>query len=253
MSLTKTAKRDDALINKEDLKKYDPLVFAVAKKYSAFFPNIEFEELVAEGKLGLLEASLKYRDDKKAAFSTYAWFWIIKNIQNYISKNVNIIETPQNVKNTLSSIKKIIDDNAKSGKNISIDDISKILGINASEISDVLAISGNVSNIVSLDKEIDTGNNVRYLAESVEDKSQPEIFDTIVQNADAEMLLKMLSRLSDKENAVLCFRFALDGCTDKKMSIKDIAEKLKISSAKVKDLESSAILKLKGMIKDINE
>ncbi|MDR1195584.1 MAG: hypothetical protein LBL00_03805, partial [Endomicrobium sp.] len=144
MSLTKTTKRNNSAKNKEDLSQYDPLVFSIAKRYGMMFPNIEFEELVAEGKLGILEASLKYKNDKKAAFSTYAWFWVIKNIQNYISKNVNIIETPQSVKNTLTSIKKIIDDNAKSGKKVSLETISDILGIDISAVSDTLAFAGSV-------------------------------------------------------------------------------------------------------------
>jgi len=255
LSRIKTTKRSNMpqTQNKEDLSRYDSLVFAVARRYCAFFPRIEFEELVAEGKLGLLEASLKYKNNKNTLFSTYAWFWIVKNIQNYISKNVNIIETPPNVKSTLSEIKKILDENAKSGKNISFERIAKILGINVSEVSDTLAIAGNVSNIASLDKEIDTGEQIRYFADTVEDKSQPEIFDTILQNADNEMLSEILSKLSEKENAVISYRFALDGCADKKMSIKDIAERLNISASKVRDLENSALLKLKGMLKDFNE
>ncbi|MDR2426354.1 MAG: sigma-70 family RNA polymerase sigma factor [Endomicrobium sp.] len=252
MSQTKTTKKSKTLKGKEDLSKYDPLVFAIAKRYSMMFPKIEFEDLVAEGKLGLLEASLKYKNGKKTVFSTYAWFWIIKNIQKYISKNINMIETPQTVKNILSSIKKIIDSNAKSGKKVSFEGLSKALGIGISEVSDTLAIAENLSNIVSLDKEIDTGENIRYLVDSIEDKSQPEIFDVITRSADNEMLAGMLSKLSEKENAVLSFRFALDGDIDKRMSIKDIALNLKVSVAKVKDLENSALLKLKGMIKNIN-
>ena len=255
MSQIRKTKKNDACKtqNNENLSKYDSLVFAIARKYNAFFPHMEFEELVAEGKLGLLEASLKYKNDKNAVFSTYAWFWVIKNIQNYISKNVNMIEMPPNVKNTLSEIRKITDKNAKSGKDISLEKVAKILGINAAEVSDTLFMTGNVSNMISLDKEIDTGEQTRYFADSVEDRSQPEIFETIMHNADNKMFAEMLSKLSQKESAVLSFRFALGGRADKKMSIKDIAGKLKISVSKVKDLENNAILKLKGMIKDINE
>jgi RNA polymerase sigma factor, sigma-70 family len=255
LSRIKTAKKSKSRQPEEkaDLREYDPLVFAIARKYSSFFPYIDIEEFISEGKLGLLEASVKYKKNKKTAFSTYAWFWIVKNIQNYISKNVNIIETPQNVRNTLSAIKKIVDVEAKAGKKVSLAQLSKILDVDVSELSDTLAISGNISNVVYLDKEIDTGEQSRSFSESVEDRSQPGIFDSIVQSADNEMLSEMLDKLSDKENAVLSFRFALAGCTDKKMSIKDIAKKLHITSAKVKDLESSALIKLKGMIKEINE
>ena len=238
--------------NGADIEKYTPLVFVIAKRYNNFFPQIYIEDLVAAGKIGLLEASTKYKKDKKTAFSTYAWFWIVKKIQDHISKNLSVIKMPQNVRKKFSLIKRIIEEEAKQGKEIAIDEIAEILSIEPSEVSDIL-VDANITNAISLDKEYDNGEQARSFSESIEDKSEPDVFDEVTRNSESAMLADMMSKLSDKEQAVLSYRFSLNGYSGDKVSMKDIADKLNISPAKVKDLEQSALAKLKGMIETIDE
>ena len=235
-----------------NIEKYTPLVFVIAKRYNNFFPQVDMEDLVAEGKIGLLEAAMKYKEDKNTVFTTYAWFWVVKKIQDYVSKNLSIIEMPQNVRKKISAIKKVIDEEAKQGKKISISKIAKVLSVDSSEVFDMLA-DGNIVNAVSLDKEYGSGEHAKKMSELIEDKSRPDIFDEVTKTSENKMLQDMISKLSENEKAVLSFRFALNGYSDGKISIKDIAAKLNISSAKVKDLEQSALAKLKGMIKTIDE
>lgn len=213
---------------------------------------MDMEDLVAEGKIGLLEAAGKYKKDKNAAFSTYAWFWIVKKIQDYISKNLSIIEMPQNVRKKFSVIKQIIEEEAKQGKEMPIGKIAELLSVDSSEVSDIIS-GANITNALSLDKEYGTGEQARSFSELIEDKSKPDIFDETVKNYDSRMLENMIATLSENEKAVLSFRFALNGYSDGKISIKDIAQKLNISPSKVKDLEQTALAKLKGMIKTIHE
>ena len=104
-----------------------------------------------------------------------------------------------------------------------------------------------------MDKEYDNGEQARSFSESIEDKSEPDVFDEVTRNSESAMLADMMSKLSDKEQAVLSYRFSLNGYSGDKVSMKDIADKLNISPAKVKDLEQSALAKLKGMIETIDE
>ncbi|MDR1696058.1 MAG: sigma-70 family RNA polymerase sigma factor [Endomicrobium sp.] len=236
---------------KEEIKKYKPLVYAIVRKYKAVFPQIDEEELAAEGERGLFEASLRYKNNSPAAFSTYAWYRIVKNIQEYISKNIALIEMPQNVRKTFSSIKKIIDNEAKSGRAADISKIAKILKLKPSEISDIIAYENAVSGTVSLDKEVEIGGSRKAVSEFIEDKSQGNIFDSMVQNEDMSRLEDMLSNLPAKERAVLSYRLGLSGGKgEKRLSLKAISEKLAISASKVKDLEKAALTKLKGMMKN---
>jgi len=255
--MKKTPRRNksvgSSLHGSEDFDKYLPLVFAIARKYNVFFPFIENEELVEEGKAGLLEAFSRYKKDKKTVFSTYAWFWVLKRIHEYVNKNISIVDIPQNVRKNFSAVKKLVEGRAKAGKDISVKEISSALGIKPDEVTDLLALAGNASKAVSLDAETDDGENIKSYYDLIEDKSRPDVFEEIAQKYDSSLLDGMLSRLSEKETEVLSLRFALGGCVDKKMSIKDIAERLNITPAKVKYFESSALVKLKGMMKNADE
>ena len=238
---------------KDEIKKYKPLVYAVVRKYRTFFPQIDSEELTAEGERGLFEASLKYKENCSAAFSTYAWYRVVKNVQEYISKNIAIIEMPQSARKIFASVKKIIDDEAKSGRTADISKIAKLLNLKRSEISDAMVSDDNILNAVSLDKEVDVGDNKKPLAELIEDKSQKSIFDSLSQNEDMSRLESMMSGLSENEKNVLSYRFGLGGKTVQKVSLKYISEKLGLSVSKVKDLEKNALIKLRGMMKNSDE
>ncbi|MCL2390535.1 MAG: sigma-70 family RNA polymerase sigma factor [Endomicrobia bacterium] len=237
---------------KEEIKKYKPFVYAIVRKYKTFFPRIDEEELIAEGERGLFEASLRYKKNSAASFSTYAWYRIVKNIQEYISKNISLIEMPQSVRKTFSSIKKIIDNETKSGRTADISKIAKILNLKPSEISDIISRENAVSTTLSLDKEVEIGGQKKTLAEFIEDKSQANIFDSMVQSEDISRLGNMLSNLSEKERKVLSYRLGLGG-GKKRVTLKEISSKFGISVSKVKDLEKIALTKLKGMIKEFDD
>lgn len=61
-----------------------PLVKKIAGQYSGL--GIPFEDLVQEGMVGILEAAKRFREDKGAKFSTYAVFWIKKQILQAIEQ-----------------------------------------------------------------------------------------------------------------------------------------------------------------------
>ena len=63
---------------------YLPLVKSIANKYTHL--GVPTEDLEQEGMIGLLEAADKFQDDKGAKFSTYATYWIKKNILAAIDK-----------------------------------------------------------------------------------------------------------------------------------------------------------------------
>jgi RNA polymerase sigma factor (sigma-70 family) len=72
-------------MNKEEIViEYLPLVRSIATKYNKL--GVPHEDLEQEGMIGLLEAADKYDVSKGAKFSTYATFWIKKNILEAVEK-----------------------------------------------------------------------------------------------------------------------------------------------------------------------
>jgi RNA polymerase sigma factor (sigma-70 family) len=238
----------------QDLKSYEPFAVKAAQKYKAFFPSLDVEELIQEGKTGLLEASLRYRSEKNAAFSTYAWFWIVKNIQNYVSKNIGILHIPEKEKRLFLSIKKLIEREAKKGKNVGFSEISKFFGIDFSKISDIMSSGTAALNYLSLDKErVGQDGTSQSFARNLEDKSQKDALSSLIEAGRTDLFSSIFEKLSDSEKTVISMRFCLGKENAKKASLKEISQKLKITAAKVKDIEQNAMLKLKAMVKEIDE
>src|SRR5450830_543806 len=98
------------------IQKHSSLVISLARKYHNCFQNIDLEELIAEGNSGLLEAINYYNPSLRTKFSTYAWFWIVKNIQEYINKSNAIIGVPYKVLSDLKKIVGSIEDDVRKGK-----------------------------------------------------------------------------------------------------------------------------------------
>lgn len=69
---------DAAFADREQLvERYRPYVYSIAKQVSHSFPvKIDFEELVAYGMLGLLEAAERYDPRRKVSFVTFSYYRI---------------------------------------------------------------------------------------------------------------------------------------------------------------------------------
>ena len=67
-----------ALVNRDELvERYRPYVYSIVKQVTNSFPfNIDFEELVGYGMVGLLEAADRYDPRRKVSFVTFSHYRI---------------------------------------------------------------------------------------------------------------------------------------------------------------------------------
>ncbi|MHB9156005.1 MAG: sigma-70 family RNA polymerase sigma factor [Endomicrobiales bacterium] len=239
-------KKGDDAARDELVKKYSSWVTNIARKYHAFFPAIELNELIAEGNRGLMEALHRYVTTKATKFSTYAWFWILKNIQEYISSSIALIGVPG--KNVLE-LKKIVasmNEDMKRGSEPSLERISKKLGMDLGTVTDLLADKKNLSHPLSLDKYLDDDDREQTLGDIVEDKNVAAI-QKIIEQSDSEInILELLGQLSSMEQEIIKWRFGFND--NQSHALKEIGEKLKLPPAKVKDIEYMALIKLKRLL-----
>ena len=98
----------DRLALKTLLERFEPLVYAVAsERYTTCQldkgfvtprngdapPAGVFEDLLAEGRLGLIEAANRF--DGRNRFSTYAREWIFKRMQEFVRFNWSVVRQPE--------------------------------------------------------------------------------------------------------------------------------------------------------------
>lgn len=67
------------------LKAYKPLIAKIARQYET--ANLEFEDLMQEGSIGLINACRKFDPDRGSSFSGYAERKIRSAISDYANKN----------------------------------------------------------------------------------------------------------------------------------------------------------------------
>ncbi len=82
--MLKQVQHDKRVMKEEIIKKYLPLVKSIANKYKTY--GVPVEDLIQEGCIGILEASEKFDATKGTKFSTYAFYWIKKNILKAIEE-----------------------------------------------------------------------------------------------------------------------------------------------------------------------
>lgn len=84
------------------IKKSLKLIISIAKRYNN--SGLSFEDLIAEGILGLMKGIKKYDFSRGHKFSTYAHWWIRQAISRSIDDQSRIIRLPVYVKETLSKV-----------------------------------------------------------------------------------------------------------------------------------------------------
>ena len=87
------------------LKNYIRLVITIAKKYVR--PNVEYEDLISVGCMGLLEAVDHFDENRSKNFKTYATTRIIGRMYEYCVNNTTNISVPTHVGKTRVYIEKM--------------------------------------------------------------------------------------------------------------------------------------------------
>jgi len=79
---------DEAALH-ELIESHARLVVRIASRYRA--SSAALGDLVQEGNIGLMEAALRFDPERNTRFSTYATWWIVRMIRNYLMRNASIV------------------------------------------------------------------------------------------------------------------------------------------------------------------
>ena len=78
-------------------------VVSVAKSYMT--EGVYLEDLINEGNMGLIEAANKFDPTMGNKFFTYAVYWIVPNIRQYVSNNSRTVRLPINKVDAIRNVK----------------------------------------------------------------------------------------------------------------------------------------------------
>ena len=216
------------------------LVVSVAKKFLG--RGVPFLDLVQEGNLGLMKAIDKFDLSYDVRFSTYAVYRIKIFVSRAIADQGRNIRVSVSRQDELHSYMTKVDNlEKKFGMNLSIDEISMMLGKSVDKITELESLKNDtvsINTLVGKDNDTELGDFLST-SESIED----EVIDSFLPEQIMDLLKR--SKLSEREKDVLLSRFGI-GCSHV-WQLKELSKKYGVSKAWIGQVELNALEKLRHL------
>ena len=221
------------------------LVVRIARSYSS--REISFMDLIQEGNIGLIRAVEKYDYRRELRFSTYAAWWIRQSISRYLSDRKRLIRLPHRKEEMLGNIKKAHNTLRQLYmRKPNTEEIAAEIGAARDEVEDILKISHDTLSLDCTGENDDAAGIMDFLGDN---SYCPE--RTFFRTNYREAAMNMLDNLKDREKYVIIFRYQLKG--GKRYTLKNISDKMGLSTEAVRQIEFRALRKLRHHANDLQE
>lgn len=233
------------------------LVWRQARKFR--FYDIEPEELVAEGMVGLVVALDKFDPEQGFRFSTYAIHWIRSMMITSIMVNSSLLRIPSSAKQKQiffgyrKAINGIVTAARASGETLTQLDIQKKAAeaLNVS-LEDVLAMDTALRAVTPLDAPIapngDDSNST--LADNLVDEAPIPEVALARQQIDTQLKQQVsaaLKTLKPREKHIIETRVMAD--KEDVLTLEDLGSVYNVSRERIRQIEASALRKLAKALK----
>mgnify|MGYP001385367267 FL=1 len=233
------------------------LVESIAGSYSKKIGHqMEFDDLVQEGILGLMKAIKKFDPENGYQFSTYATWWIRQSITRAIVDKGYIIRVPVHKYETINKVLKIERQSILKFNKIDIEWVTQQLDMNLVQYLEVKKIDYQFLHLASLDTIVSQEDEDTSLIDFIETRPHSGAEDVsealqdpelLVMKADQKrMLLELMDSLIDREKDVLFYRFGFNEGEPK--TLEEIGQIYKVTRERIRQIESKALKKLKEKI-----
>ena len=223
-------------------------VVHIARSYQGY--GLPLGDIIQEGNVGLMKAVDKYDPHRGVKLVSFAVHWIKAEIHEYILKNWRLVriattKAQRKLFFNLRSKKKSLDWLSK-------EEAEKIASDLNVEVKDVLHMENRLSsNDSSFDSPVPSGDDEEIMSPSqyLEDKRyDPEILVASEQaeQVNKEELLAALKTLDNRSKDILSRRYL----SDEKATLHDLADEYKVSAERIRQIENSALKKLKAFMVD---
>ncbi len=231
---------------REEITKHNlRLVVNIAKTIYAKNKVWQLEELFQEGCCGLDIAINKFSLDKGTKFSTYAWNWIRQTILRAIADKATTMRFPVHYQDGLTKIRKAENEycimHNCEAEQVPIEKIAEMTGLTVDKIK---LFRSTVQQMGSLDIVVDENATAKGELIVDENASNPE--SELLQNELTEKLMETLDDILDeREKAIIINKFNLHHLPVT-LTHEEMAEKFNITKERVRQIETSAIKKLRN-------
>lgn len=224
------------------IEEYAPMIRIIAQKIAVRLPpNIELDDLISSGVLGLIDAIEKYDPRRDNKFKTYAEFRIRGAIldelrsQDWVPRSVR--EKAKLLEKTYSKLE------ADFGREASEEEICKELSISIEEYHELLNEVRAVSILSYEDLNSFSKGDKKSLVEVSEEDANANPFAEVDVASLKKMVTDSIKELPEKQKLVLSLYYYED------LNLKEIGKILDVTESRVSQLHTQAILRLRSKLK----
>jgi RNA polymerase sigma factor for flagellar operon FliA len=230
--------RDDLIVQ------YAPLVKHVVGKVSKKMPpNVDFDDLVGYGTLGLIDAIEKFDHERGIKFKTYA----IPRIRGSILDELRARDwIPRSVRRKARRIDKAITElENQKGRSVSDQEVAEYMGMDLEEFNDMLnEVSG--TSLLSLDEmwNVDDEDDQVPIQDAIESDEEDQPDHVVHDEEVKQILVDAIRNLPENERIVISLYYYED------LTLREIGEVLDLTESRVSQIHSKATSTLRSRLSD---
>jgi RNA polymerase sigma factor (sigma-70 family) len=213
------------------------LVYTIAGRNRG--KGVAFPDLVQEGIFGLIRAAEKYDHDKGFRFSTYSFNWITQAVRRAVGNYGGLIRYPTHVQEKVSKLyREKIEWQARSGAEPDDTELATATGLTLAETRDLLKLRNQAVSLDGSPGE-ETGSLYDLLPGSADDEAGRP---AEIHSLHRLIIEELGESLEPVEQDVIIARWGLRH--GRPLSRAEMADRLRVSTERVRQLENSALSKL---------
>lgn len=220
---------------------YAPLIKFIAQKIAVRLPsNIELDDLVSSGVIGLMDAIDKYDPTRDNKFKTYAEFRIRGAILDELRAQDWV---PRSIRDKAKLLDKtMVTLEAELGRIPTDEEVAKALNVNIDEFHEMLNQVRPVS-LLSID-ESQTFSNVdkKSILNILEGCKLHNPFNQLNLKTVKDIVTQAIEELPERQRLVLSLYYYED------LNLKEIGKVLRVTESRVSQLHAQAVSRLRNKL-----
>lgn len=215
------------------------LVIHVANRYRG--RGVPFLDLIQEGNIGLMRALEKFEPSRGLKFSTYAHWWVRQAISRAITEQYRTVRLPNHIVERKNKLRAAVDRLwGQYGRPPTSEELAVTLGWTCEEVKELQAAVQPVMRLEHVTAD-DGGRKLSASDALVDQAPRPD--DLLAEEQLRQRLADCLANLTEREAFILRLRYGLG--SEQPHTLQEIADVLRLSRERVRQLERQAFEKLR--------